>query len=83
MNLCVQENPFFSFLKILFHWEILTASLQSKVNSLVIQKTYSTTELYPYATAFSPHKQPEFKSNSSFHNHNGCITHHRSLSHKT
>ena len=49
MNLCVQENPFFSFFKILFHWEILTASLQSKVNSLVIQKTYSTTELYPYA----------------------------------
>lgn len=29
-----------------------------------------------------PHKQPEFKLNSSFHNHNGCVAQHRSLSHK-
>lgn len=43
---------FLSF-KILFHWEILTASLQSKVNSLVIQKTYFTTELYSMQLFFS------------------------------
>lgn len=47
---CVHlENAF----KKLFHWEILTANLQSKVNSLVIQKTYSTTELYSMQL-FSP-----------------------------
>lgn len=46
MNLCILENTFSLFIKILFHWEILTASLQSKVNSLVIQKTHPTTELY-------------------------------------
>lgn len=46
MNLCIPENAFFFCFKILCHWEILTASLQSKVNSLVTQKTYSTTELY-------------------------------------
>lgn len=45
------ENPFFK--KKIFHWETLTANLQSKVNSLVIQKTYSTTELYSMQL-FSP-----------------------------
>lgn len=39
MNLCILENRFFLSFKILFHWEILTASLRSKINSEVIQKT--------------------------------------------
>lgn len=49
--------------------------------SLVAQ--HPTTELYAMQLLLSPPKQPEFKSNSSFHDHNGCLTQHRSLGHKT
>lgn len=45
MNLCIPENAF-GFVLNFMSLEILTASLQSKVNSLVTQKTYSATELY-------------------------------------
>lgn len=55
------ELPAFLFW-VWFHWEILTASAQSS-------STVSHYRAIRNATASLPPKQPEFKSNSSFHDH--------------
>lgn len=80
MKLCIPENPFFK--KNFFFTE---KSLQLIYNQRLVTQPSYTEDVFHYRAILyaivSPHKQPEFKLNSSFHNHNGCVTQHRSLSH--